>query len=69
MKYVSRTVTVKECKQLIPKYEDQTFEVRHIKIFDDDKLPENVVVESENTFKVSMPIEQFFNLGDKKLVE
>lgn len=68
VKTVNRTFTVKTGKQLIPDYENRTFEEKEVTIFDSDALPPNVHVESVTVIRASMPVDKFFELADKKVV-
>ena len=67
-KTVNRTVIVKTGKMLTPDYENRTFEEKQVTFFDDEKVPDNVTIESEEKVKVTMPLEDFFNNGEKKSV-
>ena len=67
-KTVNRTVLVKTGKMLTPDYENLTFEEKEVTFFDDEKVPDNVTIESEEKVKVTMTLEDFFNYGEKKSV-
>ena len=64
-KYVNRTFVVKTGKQLIPDYDNRTFTEKEVTFFDNDKIPDNVTIESETTVKVRMEQDKFFELGEK----
>ena len=69
VKTVNRTFTVKTGIQLVPDYENRTFEEKDFTIFDNDTVPPNVQVDSVTVIRASMPVDKFFELADKKIIE
>lgn len=67
-KTINRTFLVKTGKQLVPNFENRSFDEKDITIFDNEPIPENVRVDSIATIRASMPLEKFFELADKKEV-
>lgn len=64
-KYINRTFVIKTGKMLEPDYETRTFREKEVTFFDNEKIPANVEITKEETVKVRMPLDQFFNTGEK----
>ena len=67
-KTINRTFLVKTGKQLVPNFENRSFEEKDITVFDNDPIPENARMDSIVSIRASMPVDKFFELADKKEV-
>ena len=64
-KYITRTFHVHEGKKLEANFETMTFDERPVILIDCEELPKDFKVEKEYNCKVRMPIENFFNSGER----
>ena len=67
-KTINRTFLVKTGKELVPNFDSRTFEEKSVTFFDNDPVPENVMIESVATVRASMPLDKFFEIADKKTI-
>ena len=67
-KTINRTFIVKTGKQLIPDFENRSFDEKEITLFDNDPIPENASIDRVITVKASMPLDEFFDKAVKTVV-
>ena len=67
-KTINRTFTIRTGKELVPDYENRTFEEKEVTIFDSETVPPNVHINSVSIVRASMPADKFFELADKKVI-
>ena len=68
-KTINRTFKVTTGTVLTPDFENRCFVDKEFTLIDSDKIPDNAENVVTSTVKVSMPIEKFFELGEKTTVE
>lgn len=64
-KYITRTMNVKEITYPEADFVNRSFTDVHKTLIDETEIPENATVDYETVVKVRMPIEQFYELGEK----
>lgn len=67
-KTVNRTFLVKTGKQLVPNFENRSFEEKDITVFDNDPIPENTRIDRVTTVRATMPLDEFFDKAVKTVV-
>lgn len=64
-KYITRTFHVHEGKKMVPDYESMRFVELPTMLIDCEELPENFILDKDYICKVRMPVETFFNSGER----
>lgn len=64
-KYITRTFKVTEGRKMVPNFESMTFEETPVILLDCEEVPKDVTVDKESLCKVRMPVESFFNAGER----
>ena len=67
-KYITRTFTVKKGVKMEPDFATKTFREMAVTLIDTDTVPADTRIDRTDTIKVRMPIEDFFNAGEKILI-
>ena len=67
-KYITRTFNVKTGTKLVPNYDNRCFDEVKETLIDCEEIPADVCIEKEEIVLVKMPVEVFFNNGEKILV-
>ena len=64
-KYITRTFRVHEGKKMVANFDTMTFDEQPVILIDCEELPNDVKVDKDYNCKVRMPIETFFNSGER----
>ena len=67
-KYITRTFNVKTGVKLEPDYQNKCFREVAVTLIDEETPPSDVHIDEENIIKVRMPLNDFFNLGEKIVI-
>ena len=67
-KYITRTFEVKTGVKLEPDFTTKTFREVAVTLIDTETIPADTRIDRVDTIKVRMPIEDFFNAGEKILI-
>lgn len=67
-KYITRTFEVKTGVKLEPDFTTKTFREVAVTLIDTETVPADTRIDWTDTIKVRMPIEDFFNAGEKILI-
>jgi hypothetical protein len=67
-KYITRTFEVKTGVKMEPDFTTKTFREMAVTLIDTETVPADTRIDRVDTVKVRMPIEDFFNAGEKILI-